>query len=227
MTRSTMTRSTAPSPLAIDRRSIEARVADALRERFLSGEFSHGERLTEERLARELAVSRGPIRAALQRLEREQLVVLKPYCGWEVARPTEQDAWELATLRCSLEELGCRLAAAVMTSEGVSRLHEAQRRLEAVSKGNSRAALTEADFALHRLILELSGNRRLQDSYLLLEQQIRFLIAAVNTPFRPRDIARSHDPMIDALCRADGEAAAAACREHHAVLIASSRVTQP
>jgi len=219
-----------PSPapdLSIDRRSIETRVADSLRERFLSGEFRHGERLTEERLARELAVSRGPIRAALQRLQREQLVVLKPYCGWEVARPTEEDAWELSTLRCGLEELGCRLAAQAMTPEGVARLRESQRRLEVVAKSDRRAALTEADFALHRLILELSGNRRLQDSYLLLERQIRFLIAAVNVPFRPLDIAQSHQEMIDALCRGDGEAAAAAGREHHAVLIANSRPAEP
>ena len=195
-------------------------MVDVLRERILAGELRHGERLTEERLARELAVSRGPIRAALQRLEHEQLVVLKPYCGWEVARPNEQDAWELSTLRCGLEELGCRLAAAAMTAEGVVRLHKARRRLETISKGDSRSTLTEADFALHRLIIELSGNRRLQDAYLLLEQQIRFLIAAVNAPFCPRAIARSHDPIIEALSRGDGEAAAAACREHHGLSVA-------
>jgi len=213
----------ASSVLPIDRRSMEARVVNSLRERILAGEFRHGERLTEERLARELAVSRGPVRAALQRLEHEQLVVLKPYCGWEVARPNEQDNWELSTLRCGLEELGCRLAAAAMTPNGVARLREAQRRLETVSDGDSRSALTAADFALHRLIMELSGNRRLRDSYLLLEQQIRFLIAAVNVPFCSRDIARSHDPLIDALARGDGEAAAAACRQHHGLSIASNQ----
>ena len=222
-----MARGNANAAFAIDRRSIEARVADALRDRFLAGDFQPGERLTEERLARELAVSRGPIRSALQRLEREQLVVLKPYCGWEVVRTTEQDAWELSTLRCGLEEIGCRLAAGAMTAEGAARLREAQRHLETVSTSSGRADLTDADFALHRLILELSGNRRLQESYLLLEQQVRFLIAAVNVPFRPLDIARSHVPMIDALCRGDGEGAAAACRDHHIVLVARSRAPRP
>jgi DNA-binding GntR family transcriptional regulator len=218
-----MTRTNAESAFAIDRRSIEARVADALRERFLAGDFQPGERLTEERLARELAVSRGPIRAALQRLEREQLVVLKPYCGWEVARPTEQDAWELATLRCGLEELGCRLAAAAMTQASAARLREAQQRLIAIGNSGRRAALTDADYALHDLIMELSGNRRLHESYVQLRQQIRFLIAAVNVPFRARNIAHSHDAMIDALCAGDGEAAAVACREHLAVMIANSK----
>lgn len=211
-------RMTAP----IERRTIEERVADALRQRFLAGEFAHGERLTEQRLAQQLSVSRGPVRAALHRLAQENLVVLRPYRGWEVARPTAQDAWELSTLRCGLEELACRLAAARIDAASAARLRQAQRTLNESCTRSGTPAIADVDFDLHRLIVELAGNERLRQSYMQLEQQVRFLVEAVNVPFSPADIASSHDDMVEALCRGDGEAAAAACREHHAVLIASS-----
>lgn len=42
----------------------------------------------------------------------EGLVKQKPYSGWEVASSTSEDAWELYTLRSSLEDLTAQLAAA-------------------------------------------------------------------------------------------------------------------
>ena len=59
----------APPPV----RSLGDDIAERLRAAILSGHFEPGERLGEERLARMMQVSRGPIRDALSRLERQGL----------------------------------------------------------------------------------------------------------------------------------------------------------
>ena len=94
----------------IVRRSLEAQAADVLRDRIVSGRIPNGARLTETALATDLGLSRGPVRAALQQLSNEQLVVQRPYAGWEVRRLRRKDIWEISTLRSALEGLAARLA---------------------------------------------------------------------------------------------------------------------
>ena len=95
----------------VEKRSLDRAAADALRQAITTGAITPGTRLTEAELATRLDVSRGTVRAALQRLMSEGLVTQRPYAGWEVARLTSRDAWELYTLRSSLEGLAARLAA--------------------------------------------------------------------------------------------------------------------
>ena len=56
-------------------------VADAIRAEILAGRFAPGERLVEAELARELQVSRGPIREALALLDKDGIVYNLPRRG--------------------------------------------------------------------------------------------------------------------------------------------------
>src|SRR4030081_3333415 len=94
----------------IQKRSAEVQATDALREQILRGGARPGSRLTEIGLSQQLGLSRSTIRTALQRLANEGLVVQEPYTDWQVASLSGADAWELYTLRASLEALGARLA---------------------------------------------------------------------------------------------------------------------
>ena len=95
----------------IEKRSLNNAAADQLRQVIVTGAVAPGVRLTEVALAVRMNLSRGTIRAALQRLVTEGLVVQRPYAGWEVASLTSRDAWELYTLRGAFEALAARLAA--------------------------------------------------------------------------------------------------------------------
>ncbi|MDT0158355.1 GntR family transcriptional regulator [Microbacterium sp. ARD32] len=59
-------------------------------ERIVTGEFAPGSRIRDSELARELAVSRTPVREALQRLERIGLVVMYPNRYTEISRITPE-----------------------------------------------------------------------------------------------------------------------------------------
>src|SRR5690606_11802518 len=82
------------------------RVVDAI----TSGEFEPGEKISESRLARELGISRGPIREALQRLE-GRLVVRTPRLGVRVIKFGRDELLQLFYLREAVEGMAARLAA--------------------------------------------------------------------------------------------------------------------
>ncbi|HWA42224.1 MAG TPA: GntR family transcriptional regulator [Hypericibacter adhaerens] len=203
----------------IIKRSLDSQVADILRRRIVSGELANGARLTEMALAAEFGLSRGPIRAALQQLANEQLVRQKPYSHWEVRRLTKQDVWELNTLRSTLEALAARLAAQNIDAAGADALRTALGRLREACAAGDRDRITDADFDLHRTIVELARHERLRQAYLLLEQQVRMLIIAVNAPFSDlRIVDRSHDAMIEAICQGDSRLAERLVANHNAAL---------
>ena len=60
--------------------------------------------------ADQVRVSRGPVREAIQRLEREGLVIIHPNRGATVARLAREDLDEVYSLRRSLERLAMREA---------------------------------------------------------------------------------------------------------------------
>mgnify|MGYP000312485161 CR=1 FL=1 len=77
---------------------------DSIKRRLLSGDFPLASRLAEERLAKELDVSRTPVREALSRLFTEGLIDRHPEGGYEPALPDLEQIAELYEVRASLEQ---------------------------------------------------------------------------------------------------------------------------
>jgi len=94
------------------RRVLADEVTDDLRDAIVSHELEPGRKLTEDELAAQLGVSRGPVREALMRLEREGLVVIERHRGATIASWNRQDIEEIYSLRGALEELAIEWATA-------------------------------------------------------------------------------------------------------------------
>src|SRR6516225_8466445 len=87
-------------------------VYDALIGLIVRGDLPPGQHMVETDLARQLGVSRQPIREALHRMEAEGWVDLRPSQGAFVHVPTDQEVDELLDVRALLEAETARLAAA-------------------------------------------------------------------------------------------------------------------
>src|SRR5215472_4492432 len=87
-------------------------VYEALVELVIAGRLTPGQHLVETDLARQLGVSRQPVREALHRLEAEGWVDLRPSQGAFVHVPTDSEVNELLDVRALLEAETARLAAA-------------------------------------------------------------------------------------------------------------------
>src|ERR1700712_1152481 len=97
-------------------------VYEALTEMIIDGTLERGRHLVEVELAGILGVSRQPVREALQRLNTEGWVDLRPAQGAFVHEPTEHEADQLLSVRTLLEAEAARLAAANSGSAGIAAL---------------------------------------------------------------------------------------------------------
>lgn len=186
--------------LAIKKQSLDKQAAASIRQQILSGAFPPGFRLVETWLAEQFELSRGTIRGALSELSHEGLVTQVAYTKWVVTEISVDDIWELFVLRSALEGLGARLAAEKITPENREKLRLAYEELVKAATANDRAAVTEADFALHKLIIDLSGHRRLESHYRLIEQQVRLVIASSNALLPTTEqIVGQHEPIVKSI----------------------------
>ena len=192
------------------------RATDSLRERILKGDLPPGGRLTEVQLSNQLQVSRATVRAALNHLAAEQLVDLIPYTGWSTRALTAHDAWELYTLRASLEGLAASIASEKITPENGKQLVICLGLLADACAADDASAIAAADYELHVCIIELSEHKRLREQYMSLEQQVRRYIALSDELLiNKSDIYQQHRPLVDAILRGDSNVADEIAKNHN------------
>ena len=201
--------------ITVDKRSLDVQAASVIRQRIVAGLLAPGTRLTEMKLAEELALSRGTIRAALHLLVSEGLVQQVPYTGWAVTQLAPRDLWELYTLRASLESLAAGLVAEVVDEERATTLASTFDDLVAACQLCAPPLVAERDFALHQTIVALAENTRLARHYSLVSGPIRMFIASSNARLpTQRDVIAQHAPLVEAIGRGDVAAAEIGMREH-------------
>src|SRR3979411_3464055 len=123
-------------------------VMDQIREAVLNGSVAAGERLNEVRLSRTLAVSRTPVRAALQALAGEGLLDYAPNRGFTVREFPLNAIVDAYDIRASLEGVAARFAA----ERGLSAEEKAviQRSLLAGDRLLERGSFEAGDLTLYR-----------------------------------------------------------------------------
>src|SRR3954452_21094490 len=101
-------------------------VYESLRDAIWDGRIARGERVREEEIARNLGVSRTPVRDALQRLQQRGLLVLGSGRGLVVAELSQQQVIELYSMREILEGSAARFAAQHATEPEIAILYGLQ-----------------------------------------------------------------------------------------------------
>ena len=94
-----------------DHQSLRERIVARLRQAIITGDLSPTSRLIEPELARQLNVSRTPLREAIRQLEAEGFVTTVPRVGCFVSEITPQDAADVYAIRTVIEGLAARQAA--------------------------------------------------------------------------------------------------------------------
>src|SRR5919199_6982180 len=130
-------------------------VVEALRDAIMRGDLEDGERLIEDRIARELQTSRGPVREALRQLEHEGFVVSYPYRGAVVLGVSDEEVQRvLVPVRLVLEQYTFPLAAEAMDDEEFAELAKEVWQMREAARTHDVARSVEADMRFHELMLE-------------------------------------------------------------------------
>ncbi|MCI9143020.1 MAG: GntR family transcriptional regulator [Lachnospiraceae bacterium] len=190
-------------------------VFNTLRQAILTGELKPGERLMEIHLADKLGVSRTPVREAIRRLELEGLVTMIPRRGAEVARITEKSMNDVLEVRRALDALCAELACDRITEEELGDLSRACEHFEHCVKVGDAKKIAQADVALHDIIVQATGNRRLiQLVNNLSEQMYRYRFEYIKDSSQHETLIKEHRTIYQSIAGKDKETAAAAARTH-------------
>lgn len=188
-------------------------VYETLRSAILSGEIRPNEPLIEADIAAALAVSRTPVREALQRLAVEQLILPRKR-GWAVREITALEAGENSEVRAALEGYAARLAAERATEAEIAAAAAVHARRLAIDPADD-AARVETNREFHRVIVDAARNGRLRDAIL---RSGRFYfngsVARMTSPEEFRLSNEDHALILAALRARDGDRAEHAMRGH-------------
>jgi len=184
---------TSPTPRGQGRRTHGAteranRLYESLRNLIVRGQLAPGARIVETEVAERFGVSRTPVRAAFQRLEREGYVIASAthQARMTVAPLTREDVGELLEIVGELEGLAARSAARLTETEreklakDLATLNSDFRRA-ASAKGAQPGKLYELDERFHRRYVEAGAGPRLRSLHEAVKPQaeryIRMYIA--------------------------------------------------
>ena len=194
-------------------------VYDALIDLIVGGELPPGQHMVETDLARQLGVSRQPIREALHRMEAEGWVDLRPSQGAFVHVPTDSEVDELLDVRALLEAETARLAAASagpdpQTRRGqLARLREICREGEAAADAGDFGAAVTANNAFHAEIAVMGGNATLAELANIVGRRVQWYYRMV-APARGHGSWTEHAEMIEAIEGGEPDRAQALARKH-------------
>jgi DNA-binding GntR family transcriptional regulator len=192
-------------------------VYDALIDLIVGGELPPGQHMVETDLARQLGVSRQPIREALHRMEAEGWVDLRPSQGAFVHVPTDAEVDELLDVRALLEAETARLAASRAASGSsraqLARLRQICREGEAAAEAGDFGAAVAANNAFHAEVAVVGGNAVLAELADIVGRRVQWYYRLV-APTRGHGSWAEHAEMIEAIESADAERAQALARKH-------------
>jgi DNA-binding GntR family transcriptional regulator len=184
-----------------------------LLERIVSLEMAPGSVVNETRLREELKIGRTPIREALQRLARENLVRSIPHRGTFVTDVNITDLARITEVRVVLEAHAARLAAEKLSSADRQALEGV---LDLVrGTVSDQHDLMRLDHLVHRTIHRAARNPFLEatlERYFNLSLRLWYLV--LDREVRLREAVDEHAELLRAILSGDGDLAETIMRRH-------------
>ncbi len=209
----------APDPLAAPDSLEDGRASGAqlvyrrIHEAIVEGRLKPGARLTEASIAREIGLSRTPIREAMRQLEARGLLVHEPHRGMTIPVPDHQMVTELYLVREALEGSAAAMAATQASPAEVELLKEI---VDAGRQGgDATAELVRNNAYFHNTVYRAAHNRYLLRTLAALQDSLMLLgRSTLSLKSRPAAAFDEHEAIVAAIAAHDSQAAEAAARRH-------------
>jgi DNA-binding GntR family transcriptional regulator len=192
---------------------------EAIKAMIVTGQLTPGRRLTEIELVEQLQVSRTPVREALNRLERDGLVIERPRTGFAVVQFDETMLRNVFDIRAELDAYATTLAIGRITAGEVEVLRSLVADCErlAHTDPSSRARLEEMQtgMEIHRAIARFSGNGMLAEMLNGLLEKCQVYVWMELTQLNDWKAARDdHYMIVEAIAARDTDMACRETRRH-------------
>jgi DNA-binding GntR family transcriptional regulator len=178
---------------------------DYLKTSILSGRLQSGHFYSETQIAKEIGLSRTPVRGALQQLQRSKLVEIIPNKGFMVWKMTLKDVIETYQVRSAIEGYAATQVAndqALGTGKRIIRLLESvyAKQVVLTKEPFNIDALSKIDHDFHKTMVDYLNNPSLSE--LFSSHFFRIQAICINTfrvPNRPTIALEEHRAILEAL----------------------------
>ncbi len=196
--------------------SMTTEAFERIRDAIVTGGLEFGEPLSETQIARALGMSKAPVRAAFIALRDKGLVTVVPQSGTYVFSPTTDDVRTMSHFRALLENEALHESIRLRPKRVERRLREAIEAMRKAIKTEDWDAYRRFDSAFHFAFLEESGNRYVENAYLLTStalEALRVRLQRGEGGFRARSF-QEHIAIAGHLDAGELDSAARLLREH-------------
>lgn len=181
-------------------RGLGEQIVERLREDIFSGRIPEGERLREIDLAQRFAVSRGPIREAIQQLAWEGIVETDRNKGALVSTSAPNEITELIIpLRCTIEKYAVRLFFDNLAEEDFFVWETILEKMKRACEAKDFALISEHDIAFHRALVTRSHSPDLLAIWSSIVSRVRRHFRESHLRYtNPIQIYEEHLPILEA-----------------------------
>ncbi len=204
-----------PIEKLIESPNLRDRVYEILKKSIIFQEIPPGEKVDEEAIARQLGVSRTPIRETLCRLENEGIVKVIPRRGAFVVKHSREKVTEILALREALEGFAARMAAEHVDETTVEKMRLLFRDFSEANLRERSKDYFRADLKFHDMVVKASKNDLLIQLMNTLNDHIQMVrLQTVSLDGRPEHSLIEHFKIMGAFEQKDAALAESLMREH-------------
>jgi DNA-binding GntR family transcriptional regulator len=131
-----------------------------VKDKILHRGLAPGQQITDSQIAKELSISRTPVREALRRLEQEGFLLNQAGRGWKIYSLTLDDIHEIFDIREELESMVAGRAAQCRDPQLRDQLRATVEILERALDHQDQEAWSQANLDFHQILLNMCGNHR-------------------------------------------------------------------
>lgn len=184
-------------PLA--QQSTPSIIADKLRNAIGAGELKPGEQLGEAELARQLGVSRGPLREGMQRLTQEGLLVSVRHRGLFVVDLTPDGVRDMYLARQAIERAAARK---IIAGDHVAAGDQLALIVDQMAAATSPSDVGDLDIRFHESLVALADSPRLTRMHQTMLTETRMCIHALEVTYASLEVRAAEHCAIAAAIRA-------------------------
>jgi len=198
-----------------ERKYLRDIIFEKLQQAVFSGKFKPGERITEKEIAKELGVSRTPVREALYRLASTGVIKIIPHRGFLISKWSSKEIKDVIELRIALEVFAIKLAIQRILPNEINELKTLIVEMEKVVKKDNMLKASYLNSLFHGKIVLASKNKELYEVMEPIKNKIyHFRIISIFTPSRLKESYKEHEGILNALISKNVELAQKLVSQH-------------
>ena len=195
--------------------SLGNKIFNVLRDKILNEEYVKGQKLNEVALAKQLNISRTPIREALKQLELEGLVKSIPNKGVYVKGFSPRDIDDMFEIRCALEGLAIQLAIDRMDEEHLAKIKDVFELMEFYTAKKDQEKINDLNILYHETIYQATQSQYFEQ----LLKDVHYYVSvtsrhSITQPERLETAIIEHRAILDAIVSGDKKLAQDTIQKH-------------